>query len=155
MVTGKIGKFRLDIMVELFEVRDQLVVGLYHLCEHNDRLPGPLPGRIPCRCIFLPGYSTLQASQADVYEDVVCEVIVLAPAVIHLAGKDLLPLHELEMLDDGLGRNHQCLRYLGDKARFLPQQPDGTPAVPVPEDIQKPGYLCEILHIHLMLVLTI
>ena len=58
------------------------------------------------------------------------------------------------MVDDGLGRDHQRLRYLGDKTRFLPQQSDDAPAVPVPEDIQEPGNLCEILHIHLMLVIA-
>lgn len=152
MVAGKIGKFRTDIVVELFEVFDQLVVGLDHFREHNDGLPGPFVRRGP-GLVFLPGYDDLQVFEADVHENVVCEVVVLAPAVVQLAGKDLLPLHELEMVDDGFRRDHQRLRYFGDKTRFLAQQYYDAPTVPVPEDIQEPGDLCKILHIYLMLVM--
>ncbi len=108
MVPGKIGKFRIDVVVELFEVGNQLVVGLDHLCKHDDCLPGPLVLRVLSRLI-MPDHGALEAVQGNVDEDVVCEIVILAPAVVHLAGEDLLPLHELEVVDNRLGRDHQRL----------------------------------------------
>src|SRR5208337_2093686 len=152
MVSGKIGKFRVDVMVELFEVGYHLVVGLDHLCEHDDCLPGPLVLSVLSRLI-MPDHGALEAVQGDVDEDVVCEIVILAPAVVHLAGEDLLPLNELEVVDNCLGRDHQRLRYFGDKAGLLPQEADDAAPVPVPEDIEQPGEFCEILHVHFMLVM--
>lgn len=149
MDVGKIVDLGLDVVVDLLDAGEELVVGTDHAGEHGYGLFELVvhPG-VRVR----PGGLGPQLLDADIDQDVVGKVVVLPAPVVQLAGEDLLALHQLEVIDDRLGGDHQGVGDLRDKAGFLPEQLDDTPPVAVPEDVQEPGHLCCIVHVYKMLV---
>jgi hypothetical protein len=151
MVAGNIVDFYFDVMIDLFEVFQDPVVGTDHLPQQGN---GFFQLFVRIILMFSPDANP-HFLETDIDEDVICQVVVFPPPFICLAGKDGLPLHHLQVVDDCFGGDGQRVRYLGNKTGFLPQQFDDPPAVPVPEDIEQAGNLNSVTHIYIMVVLPV
>jgi hypothetical protein len=152
MVSGKVIHFCFDIMIYLFEIRKDHIVGFNHSPQHGDRIFDMVVFGILVIHYF---GKHPHLFEIDIDENVILEVIIFPPSFVYLAGKNCFPLHHLEMINDGFWREHQRLRNLGDKTGFLSQQFNDPPSVPVPEDVEQAGNLNSIVHLYLMLVLKI
>lgn len=88
----------------------------------------------------------LLPEKPDHHVDVVCQEIVFPPAFIKAEREDLFSFHQLEVLDHSFRGEYQAFGYLGDKARFLPEQLDNATPVAVSEDIEESCDLNLIQH---------
>jgi hypothetical protein len=78
--------------------------------------------------------------------DIIGNVVILPPSLIKPECQYFLPLHQLEMLDDGFWREYESIRYFSDKTGLLPEQFDDAPAVSVSKYIEDPCDLNMVQH---------
>src|SRR5512137_307066 len=98
MVPGKVMYFCFNIMVDLFEIREDHVVGFNHSPEHDNRVFKVVLTVI--HLIIRTCGKFMDLFSADIDQDVICQVVIFPAAIIDLEGEDLFAFHHLEMIDD-------------------------------------------------------
>ena len=111
MVAGNIVDFYFNIMVDLFQVPEDPVMGTDHPAKHGNGFLQPLI-RFFAMTLLMEYPHFLEA---DIDENIIGQEVVLSPPFIGLAGKDGFAFHHLEVVDDRL-------REKGSGYRISPSQ---------------------------------
>src|SRR5512136_2214632 len=80
MVPGKVMYFCFDIMVDLFEIGEDHIMGLNHSPEHDDRVIEVVLPFIHLIIWSCGEFMNLFA--ADIDQDVICQVVIFPSAII-------------------------------------------------------------------------